>query len=101
MPLQFGPTLKAIVFVSSRTGPILRRMEPNSTPHAAGRPDALIAALLDAAGEPGSIVDRLMSLPLQGHASEAGAWDLAVARRLEAKLAARMRSAIEGADEAA
>ena len=76
-------------------------MEPNRTPPAAARPDALIAALLDAAGEPGSIVDRLMSLPLQDHAGDAGAWDLAVARRLEAKLAERMRSAIEGADKAA
>lgn len=75
----------------------------NSSEHSGSpaQPDARIAALLDMADEGSSIVDRLMSLPAQAGASGSAVWDAAVARRLEAKLAQRLRAALEGGRRAA
>ncbi len=63
--------------------------------------DTQIGALLDRLNESASIVDRLMEMPLpQGEATSANAeWDAVVARRLESRLAAALRSLLDGEPE--
>jgi hypothetical protein len=58
--------------------------------------DEQIGALLDHVQDQASIVDRLMAMPAPtGEGQEAPEWDAAVARRLERRLAAKMREMIE------
>lgn len=59
--------------------------------------DSQIAALLDTLSESASIVDRLLEVPLpKGDATSASAeWDAVVARRLESRLAATLRSLLQ------
>lgn len=59
--------------------------------------DTQIGALLDRLNESASIVDRLMEMPLpkDDAASESADWDAVVARRLESRLAAVLRSLLD------
>jgi hypothetical protein len=62
--------------------------------------DAQIGALLDNIQDQASIVDRLLAMPAPtGEGREAPEWDVAVARRLERRLAATMREIIEAEPE--
>jgi hypothetical protein len=62
--------------------------------------DAQIGALLDHVQDQASIVDRLLAMPaLTAEGQEAPEWDAAVARRLERRLAAKMREMIEAEPE--
>lgn len=81
---------------------MLRRMEPNRhQTHRAEASDAEIAILLDRVEVGTSIVDRLFELPLPatGGYSPAPVWDVAVANRMEQRLAHKVRSMIEGDTE--
>ena len=66
------------------------RQIPNST----GDTDRQVGSLLGRSTDEGSVVDRLMDIPPPLSGSEAPEWDAAVIRRLEAKLADRMREII-------
>ncbi len=59
--------------------------------------DTQIGALLDRLSESASIVDRLMAMPLPkgDEVSENADWDAVVARRLESRLAAALRSLLD------
>ena len=71
-------------------------MEQNpQIPNSPGDPDRQIGSLLGRLTEQGSVVDRLMDIPLPVAESDAPEWDAAVIRRLEAKLAEMMREIIE------
>lgn len=63
----------------------------------AGHLDSQISALLERLNDSASIVDRLMEMPLpKGDLeSENAEWDGVVARRLESRLAAALRSLLE------
>ena len=60
-----------------------------------GETDRQIGSLLGRLAEQGSVVDRLMDIPPPLPETNAPEWDAAVIRRLEAKLADRMREIIE------
>ncbi len=62
-----------------------------------GDPDRHIGSLLGRMMDQSSIVDRLMDIPapVSDVASAVPRWDAAVVRRLEARLADRMREIIE------
>jgi len=71
-------------------------MEQNQRiPNPPGDADRQIGSLLGRSTQQGSVVDRLMDIPLPPAGSDAPEWDAAVARRLEAKLADKMREIIE------
>lgn len=59
--------------------------------------DTQIGALLDRLNESASIVDRLMEMPLPKDDGPSGNadWDAVVARRLESRLAAALRSLLD------
>ena len=59
--------------------------------------DTQIGALLDRLNESASIVDRLMEMPLPKDDGPSGNadWDVVVARRLESRLAAALRSLLD------
>jgi len=63
--------------------------------------DTQIGSLLDRLNQSASIVDRLMEMPLpKGEATSANAeWDAVVARRLESRLAAALRSLLDDGPE--
>ena len=71
-------------------------MEQNrQIPNSPGDADRQIGSLLGPLTEKGSVVDRLMDIPLPPAGSDAPEWDAAVIRRLEAKLADKMREIID------
>ena len=76
---------------------MLSGMEQNRPDaHSPSSFDAQIGVLLDHVQDQTSIVDRLMAMPAPaGEGREAHEWDAAVARRLERRLAAKMREMIE------
>ena len=62
--------------------------------------DAQIGALLDQVQDQASIVDRLLAMPAPtGEGREAPEWEAAVARRLERRLAEKLREAINSDPE--
>ncbi|MEW9805535.1 hypothetical protein [Mesorhizobium marinum] len=75
-------------------------METNRTKTSPGSGfDAQVGALLDRVHESSSFIDSLMAMPVAGEDDAPRAWNAAVTRRLERRLANAMRVIIEGEPE--